>query len=160
MPRESLIREALASDMGVVRELMLRYQSWLGIDLCFQGFNTELQSLPGIYTKPCGNLWLAVEPTTDAALGIIAIKPLEATICEMKRLWVEDLGKGRGIGRTLANTAIAFAQHAGYTEMRLDTLRTRMPAAVSLYQSLGFVETEAYVANPEPDVVYMRLSLR
>ncbi len=77
----------------------------------------------------------------------------------MKRLWVDDVAKGVGLGRALAETSIAFARNAGYRTMKLDTLRTRMPAAISLYRSLGFVETEAYVHNPERDVLYMQRSL-
>ncbi len=145
-----------------VRTLMRHYNAFLGklgVDLCFQDFNLELEALPGKYVLPLGELWLARDAFGNA-LGCIAVKPLgDNTTCEMKRLWVEDAAKGTGIGRTLAITSIDFARKVGYQAMKLDTLRNRMPAAIALYESLGFVETEAYVHNPECDVLYMKLAL-
>ncbi len=154
-----VIAPACAEDLDDLRDLMRRYQRWTQIDLCFQNFEEELAALPAMYVPPRGNLWIARDEITTAALGCIAVKPLDPMSCEMKRLWVEDAAKGQGLGRALANTAIEFAETAQYREMKLDTLRTRMPAAISLYQSLGFTETDAYVHNPEPDVCYMRLLL-
>jgi putative acetyltransferase len=157
-----ILDAATASDIDHVRELMRHYNAFLGklgVDLCFQDFNLELEALPGVYVKPRGNLWIAKHVESGAPLGCIAVKPLNATECEMKRLWVEDTAKGIGLGRALAETSIAFARDAGYQTMKLDTLRTRMPTAIALYRSLGFVETEAYVHNPEADVLYMKLNL-
>jgi putative acetyltransferase len=155
-----VIYETLTADLEALRALMRRYQAWTKIDLCFQNFEGELAALPGLYVKPLGNLWIARREASDEPLGCIAVKPLDDTTCEMKRLWVDDGAKGMGLGRALAETSIAFAREAGYQTMKLDTLRTRMPAAIALYRSLGFVETDAYVHNPEPDVLYMQLALR
>ncbi|TAG47092.1 MAG: GNAT family N-acetyltransferase [Betaproteobacteria bacterium] len=144
---------------------MRAYQRWLlddlGVSLCFQDFDTELAALPGAYVLPRGEFWIARNLNDGAALGIIAVKPLDARgECEMKRLWVSDAAKGRGVGRALANLAVAFAREAGYTTMKLDTLRDRMPAAISLYRDLGFTETMGYVHNPESDVLFMKLDLQ
>jgi putative acetyltransferase len=168
------IRVATASDIDDVRTLMRHYNAFLGslgVDLCFQDFDRELESLPGKYAPPLGQLWIARDETTaptvatvltapSVPLGIIAVKPLdEPDTCEMKRLWVEPAAQGTGLGRALAETSIAFARNAGYRYMKLDTLGNRMGAAVALYRKLGFVETEAYVHNPEQDVLYMKLEL-
>ncbi len=159
------IRPVGNDDLPDVAVLMCGYQRWLldvlGVSLCFQDFESELAALPGAYVLPRGQLWIARDATDHTALGIIAVKPLDATFdCEMKRLWVTDAAKGRGLGRVLAHTAIAFARDAGYRIMKLDTLRDRMPAAISLYRTLGFTETTGYVHNPEPDVLYMKLDLQ
>lgn len=160
------IFEAKADDLNDVRTLMRHYNAFLGelgVNLCFQDFALELESLPGVYVRPRGNLWIARETLPDGApgpaLGCVAVKPLDATTCEMKRLWIDDSARGLGLGRRLAATSIEFARQHGYTTMKLDTLGARMPAAVSLYLSLGFADTAAYVPNPEADVRYMALTL-
>ena len=159
MSRFSIRPASGASEIEAARRLMRAYARWLRLDLGFQNFEDELARLPGVYTPPSGQLWLAWRDD-GAALGCIAVKPLAAAVCEMKRLWVEPAGQGLGVGRALAEAAIAFARAAGYREMKLDTLRERMQPAVSLYRSLGFRDTAPYVHNPEPDVVYLALQLQ
>ena len=147
-------------DIADARNLMRRYAQWTGIDLCFQNFGAELAELPGKYVAPLGALWLARIDTSRNPVGVIAVRPFDDAVCEMKRLWVEPDAQGLGLGGKLARTAIDFAHAAGFAEMKLHTLRERMPAAIALYRSLGFIETEPYTNNPEPDVLYMCLNLR
>ena len=149
-----------AQDIESARELMRNYARWTGIDLCFQNFEGELADLPGKYSAPDGGLWLAELSSSVSPVGVVAVRRLTDSVCELKRLWVESKAKGTGLGRELARTAIAFAHDAGYCEMKLDTLKTRMPAAIALYRSLGFVDAEPYTHNPEPDVLFMTLKLR
>ena len=53
------IREAItADDFDTARTLFLEYAQWLKIDLCFQGFNEELATLPGNYAPPSGRCHL------------------------------------------------------------------------------------------------------
>ena len=146
-------------DIEYARELMRNYARWTEIDLCFQNFEEELTALPGKYAAPEGGLWLAGLDASASPVGVVAVRALADSACELKRLWVEPAAKGTGIGRSLTRIAIAFARDAGYTEMKLDTLKNRMPAAIALYRSLGFVDAEPYTHNPEPDVLFMTLKL-
>ena len=146
-------------DIEHARELMRNYARWTEIDLCFQNFEEELAALPGKYSAPEGGLWLAEIDGATSPVGVVAVRALTDSACELKRLWVEPGAKGTGIGRDLTRTAIEFARDAGYAEMKLDTLKNRMPAAIALYRSLGFVDAEPYTHNPEPDVLFMTLKL-
>jgi putative acetyltransferase len=151
------IREAqTAADIAQVRELFLEYQSTLGVDLCFQGFAEELASLPGAYARPAGRLLLA--SCESSVLGVVALRPLLTTDCEMKRLYVRSSGRGAGLGRQLTEALIKEARLAGYKRVLLDTLPT-MAEAQALYRSMGFVEVAAYRHNPFAGTRYMALNL-
>lgn len=140
------------------RMLFREYQEWLKVDLCFQGFEQELASLPGRYAPPQGRLLLAYAGTGDVA-GCVGLRPLDRERGEIKRLWVRDAYKGLGLGRRLLEAAIQEARAIGYHHVLLDTL-PKMEAALRLYESMGFRETWPYTHNPEPGVMFLSKELR
>lgn len=140
-----------------VRELFREYESWLGMDLCFQGFEEELQTLPGRYEPPDGRLFIASADEKPA--GCIAMRKLEDGICEMKRLYLRPEFRGQGIGNALITKLIREASSAGYERMRLDTHPPRMAKAVSIYESYGFRQIPPYYDNPNTNVLFMELAL-
>lgn len=139
-------------DLGSVRQLFREYAASLGIDLGFQDFETELESLPGKYARPGGRLLLARK--ARSAVGCVALRPVDARIAEMKRLYVRPVARSRNLGRRLAERICAEARIAGYRRIVLDTL-PGMAAAISLYGSLGFTPVEPYVFNPIEGAIFL-----
>lgn len=146
----------LPRDLDTVRVLFREYAESLGIDLEFQGFEAEVAALPGKYEPPAGRILLAWRGTD--ALGCIALRPIDASTGEMKRLYVRPQARGEQLGRRLAERVCQEAREAGYARICLDTLPT-MGAAQGLYQSLGFRSIEPYVFNPIPGTKFLALDL-
>jgi ribosomal protein S18 acetylase RimI-like enzyme len=138
------------------RLLFREYQAAIGVDLCFQGFEAELATLPGAYAPPGGRLLLALDG--EAAVGCGALRPIGPGVAELKRMWTRPDQRGRGVARAVATALLEAARAEGYRLVRLDTLEW-MTAARALYGSLGFVEIPAYYPNPLPGVVYLELAL-
>ena len=140
-----------------VRALFLEYARSLDFNLCFQSFDSELRDLPGPYGRPEGRLILCAWDGVSA--GCIAMKKLEDDICEMKRLYVRPEFRGHQLGLKLTTHLINEGRRAGYTRMRLDTIRETMQKAIELYQSVGFKEIPPCYDNPLPQALYMELDL-
>lgn len=142
-----MIRLAQPDDLEAVQTLLREYAESLQLDLSFQDFESELADPLGFY-----ELVLLAED------GCVALRRLDESTCEMKRLYVRPAARGGGLGRRLAEAVIAEAQARGYRRMLLDTLPT-MNAAQALYRSLGFRETEQYRFNPVPGTAFLELTL-
>lgn len=151
-----IIRKITPEDIEVIRGLFTEYQEFLGISLCFQDFQKELDELPGKYAEPEGSIWLA--ENKGAAAGCVALRKLEAGICEMKRLYVKSEYQGLGIGKNLIEICLTEAKLKGYLKMKLDTLK-RLEKAVNSYQKFGFCMTQPYNFNPEEDILYFEKEL-
>ena len=144
-------------EIETVRRLFREYQASLGVDLCFQNFESELAELPGKYAPPEGRLYLAFEGVEAA--GCAGLRKIEQGVCELKRLYVPPLHRGHGIGRLPAIQAITDAREIGYERIRLDTLPSMRPAR-KLYQKLGFKPIAPYTENPVQGALFMELKLR
>ena len=151
------ISDALSpDDLEAVRDLFVEYQRAIGVSLCFQGFESELASLPGDYARPRGRLLLiAVEGRTA---GCVALRALSDEEGEMKRLYVRPEFRGRGLGRLLARRIVRDARALGYRRLKLDTLPS-MNEAQALYEQLGFRDCAPYNVNPVEGVRFMALEL-
>jgi GNAT superfamily N-acetyltransferase len=75
------------------------------------------------------------------------IKRLDATTCEIKRMYVVPQARGQGVGRALLHALEAKARDLQYAIARLDT-GPAQPGAQGLYQSEGYAEIENFNANP------------
>ena len=151
-----IVEATRSEQIDIVRALFREYAAWLGISLCFQGFDEELETLPGRYAPPRGRLLLAMDGELPA--GCVALRPLDPASCEMKRLFVRASHRGQGLGRDLVLYVLRDAARLGYTQMRLDTLPV-MAAAQRLYAALGFREIPPYYPNPVEGAVFMEIDL-
>ncbi len=159
-PHIELVAAAREEHVEAARQIFLEYAQGLGIDLCFQSFGTELDSLPGEYAEPRGALLLAL--VDGAVAGCCALRPLDTVdypdASEMKRLYVRKAFRGFGLGRQLAEACLDAARRAGYACVLLDTLDD-MEAARALYEDLGFKEVPPYYHNPIPGAHYLKADL-
>ncbi|RDJ93609.1 GNAT family N-acetyltransferase, partial [Lacticaseibacillus rhamnosus] len=58
-----------------------------------------------------------------SALGCVALRTIEPSVMEMKRLYVRPSTRGMGLGKRLIESAIAIARQSACAALRLDPLR-------------------------------------
>lgn len=76
-------------------------------------------------------------------LGCGALRPLEETVAEVRRMYVARQARGRGIARAILRELEAAAFRFGYRILRLET-GNRQQSAMSLYESCGFRRIEPF----------------
>ena len=159
-PIVRIVKPQTPEELASVRVIFQEYAQQLGVDLCFQGFDGELDDLPGEYAEPQGALLLAM---VDGKLaGCCALRRLVSSdypnACEMKRLFVRNSHRRLGLGRQLAEAILDAARVAGYHHLLLDTL-TEMESARALYEDLNFEEIPPYYHNPIAGAHYLKVRL-
>ncbi len=141
----------------IALSLIKEYIYSLPFDLEFQEIDKELKEFPGEYSNSFGGTIL-LSYIDNTPVGVVALRKIDDTICEMKRLYVKSKARGKGIGKYLSLALMERAKELGYKKMRLDTLSS-MTSAVSLYKSLGFYEIPPYRYNPLPSALFMEIVL-
>lgn len=76
-------------------------------------------------------------------VGCGAIRPLRPGVAEVKRMFVVQEARGRGVGRTILENLETFAKNFGYRSIRLET-GLKQPEAISLYESAGYHRAPCY----------------
>lgn len=80
-------------------------------------------------------LWLA--ESDDELVGSLGVIGRDNRVAQVRWVLVHPGARGRGLGRTLLNTALDFCRAAGYRSVYLWTVHPLIGAA-RLYQSAGF----------------------
>ena len=85
----------------------------------------------------------------DKVIGMGAVKRVDVTTCELKRMFFDPHYRGQGLGSHMLEALISFARHQGYARMRLDVYNpTTSVRAVNLYTKFGFYEISPYKDDP------------
>ena len=124
--------------------------------LRIQNYDQELENLSQKYGMPAGRFYLAY---WDGRLaGCIALRKLDESRCELKRLYVRPAFRGKQIGKRLVERILRDVKEIGYAEILLDTLPF-LQRAIGMYRNLGFFEIPSYNDSPLDCTIYMKLKL-
>ena len=99
------------------------------------------------------SLVLVARDDEGRALGCGALRVLEDGVAEVKRMYVVQTARGRGVARAVLTGLEGAARERGWTTLRLET-GPRQPEAVALYTRAGYRPIAAfgsYVGSPDAD---------
>lgn len=91
--------------------------------------------------------WFVIARLAGETVGCGALKLLEPSVGEIKRVWVADAARGRGVARSLMARLEATARDNGISRVRLDTNRA-LTEAHAMYLGMGYSEIRRYNDNP------------
>lgn len=96
-------------------------------------------------TPPSGVLLIA--RLRDRPVGCGALKLHAGAPAELKRMWIAPAVRGLGLGRRLLREIERHACEAGVAVLRFETNRA-LSEAIALYQRSGYLEVDAFNAEP------------
>lgn len=153
-----IITAQTAEEYKAGEALFKEYAASLDFDLAFQNIEEEWKILDKMYGPPKGALLLV--KSNERYIGAVGLRQIENDqTCEIKRMYIQPGYQGQGIGKILIAKVLDTAIDLGYSLAKLDTLADRMPNAVKLYTSFGFVKTNSYNYNPFESVAYFEKNL-
>lgn len=156
------------ADLRTVRRLFQDYRHWIDehrdttptaegtVTAGLRGIDKQIAELPGAYGPPRGEILLAFIDDEPVACG--ALRELEPTVGEIKRLYVRADHRGPEFGKILTSALLRRSRELGYERVRVDTLPT-MFSAIQFYQELGFHPIPPYWPHPVRDAVFFEYAV-
>ena len=120
-----------------------------------KGTLDDMDDIPRTYYESDGTFLVMTDE--DRIIGTGAIRKLDDTICELKRVWLLFEYHGRGLGYNMIQELFAFAREKGYQRIRLETDRDNQHRAYELYRRLGFYEIPRYTSHQDEVAMEMML---
>jgi putative acetyltransferase len=136
------IRSFRRDDAREVRELVFGVLDEFGLAPDHAGTDVDLSDVELHYQARGGDFWV-VEDGRGRVVGTCGLwlDPDDPAACELRKMYLRQEWRGRGLGKQLLETALNHARSTGRERVELETNHA-MTAAVGLYESRGFHEIE------------------
>ena len=134
-------------DTHPLKESMAFYES--------KGTLNDMDDVQQTYFENDGNFLVMTHE--NQIIGTGAIRRLDDTLCELRRVWLLFEYHGKGLGYRMIQELLAFAREKGYQRIRLETDRDAQSRAYGLYKRLGFYEIPRYSDNEDDVAMEMTL---
>jgi GNAT superfamily N-acetyltransferase len=133
--------EPAAADSAEVHGLLASYFAEIVSAFGYDNAR-EVATTPADFTPPAG-VFLVVRDSDGQGVGCGAVRLLDPTTAEIKRMWVHPSLRGQGAGRRLLAALEAAAINLGAERGLLDTNAT-LTTAIALYRRCGWADVPSY----------------
>lgn len=131
------LRRAGKADQASIKALIFAILHEYDIEPAPKTTDRDLDDLEGFYA---GGLFDVLE-TEDDIIGTVGLLPLGGGVCELRKMYLKQGYRGRGLGKRLLKHATARAKELGFTRIELQTARV-LEEAIGLYEKFGFTPVE------------------
>lgn len=119
--------------------------------------NAILSSENEEYFMESNKLWIAIE--NEEIIGTIGIIEVSEKCAMLKKVYVKEEYRGKGIAQNLLNQCLAYAREKNYDYIFLQTYH-RLERARAFYSKNGFIEYEDGYQKTHYNEIRYRLDLK
>ncbi|MEW6055025.1 MAG: GNAT family N-acetyltransferase [Bdellovibrionota bacterium] len=140
-----VFRRACNADLGQIKELVFSVLREYGLAPDSSGIDRDLEDLEEFYFSHRG--YFEVLELGGKIIGTFGLNHLSDQTCELRKMYLSDKHRGKGLGKTLLTRAIEKARDLGFAKIQLETA-SALKEAIELYKKFGFKPIEAkHLAN-------------
>jgi GNAT superfamily N-acetyltransferase len=146
--------KATENNIDVVFELVEEFYDYVNVQVRDDRETIKHHYLEG--GQHCG-IWIAF--VDDVPAGCVILRPLEniSEAGEVKRMYVRDSFRGKGVAQALMTALEEYAMDVGLKTVYLDT-KDDLKAAIRFYEQSGYMRCERYNENPQA-TIFMKKAL-
>ena len=101
-------------------------------------FDPTTDALYELFQKEGAEYFVAcIDDQIVGGAGIYPTNGLPADTCELVKMYLVPQARGMGLGKTLIEKSLSFAQNKGYTQVYLETM-PELKQALKVYEKFGF----------------------
>jgi len=131
------LRIASNADCNAIKDHIFPILKNYQLPLDPNGLDSDLDNIEKNYLQLGGVFWVIVD-RNDVIIATSALSPIvDSQIVELRKMYVNDHFRGKGLGKLLLNKSIYWAQNEGFKNLRLETAPSLIEAR-SLYLKFGF----------------------
>jgi len=130
------LRAATNADCEPVRDLVFTILCEYGLKPDLGCTDADLNDIEQSYLAR-GGVFHVLEEQDGSIIGSYGLYPMEPGTCELRKMYLHQGYRGRGLGRRLLEDALACARQLGFTRITLETASV-LKEAIRLYERYGF----------------------
>jgi putative acetyltransferase len=130
------MRSATNADGEAIRALVATVLREFGLEPDPAGTDADLADIEAYYLRAGGSFDVLLNES-GAIVGTVGLFTLGDGCCELRKMYLADDCRGRGLGKRLLECALDRARQLGFKRVELKSASV-LVAAGKLYESFGF----------------------
>lgn len=144
-----VIRRAVKEDEEAIRLLVFSVLAEYGFEPSPKMIDADLYDLAAFYA---GGAFDVLIDEGGCIIGCVGLKREEASVCELRKMYLDPRRRGKGLGKKLLKHAVASAKEMGFRRIELETASV-LEEAIELYRKFGFSPVEHEVVTARCDLM-------
>ncbi len=132
------LRPANNKDCGKVTELVYGVLKEYDLRPDPAATDADIKNIEQSYFKR-GGAFYVLEKKDGSIIGAYGLYPIDRATCELRKMYLHNSYRGKGLGKLLLEDALSKARQIGFKRITLETASV-LKEAISLYKSYGFAE--------------------